>query len=177
MKNNLILQVHILERIKEKDMGKKTTPDPLIGDDCIQALIKGYTSEVEECPFFSESVESKCLLDPYSRRTWNCNGRCFVNGFRCEYISEAFPHSKLNGEINFLISLIGSEGVSIVRNLGWSLLTIDEILAVSGVKKEELPFKLTVLKVLKLVSEENGTLHLTDKGRMLHDYLLIYQKM
>ncbi|MBS7249906.1 MAG: hypothetical protein KIH08_04840 [Candidatus Freyarchaeota archaeon] len=158
-------------------MGKKIILDPLFGDDCVQALIQGYTSEVGECPFFSESVESKCFLDPYSRRTWNCNGRCFVNGFRCEYISEALPHKNLGGEINFLISLIGSEGISIIRSLGWSLLTTDEVLAVSDIKKEELPFKLTVLKILKLVSEKNGTLHLTDKGRMIHDYLLLSQKI
>ncbi|MEM3594232.1 MAG: hypothetical protein QXS27_05865 [Candidatus Jordarchaeaceae archaeon] len=164
-----------MQGIRDENMGKKIVPDPLTRDDCAQALIQGYTSEVGECPFFSESVESKCLLDPYSRRTWNCNGRCFVNGFRCEYLSEALPHNN-GGEINFLISLLGNEGVSIIRSLGWSLLTIEEILAVSDIKKEELPFKLTVLKILKLVSEKNGILHLTDKGRMLHDYLLLSQK-
>jgi hypothetical protein len=173
----ITLKVHSLEGIREENRGKKISFDPLFRDDCAQALIQGYTSEVGECPFFSESVESKCLLDPYSRRTWNCNGRCFINGFRCEYITEAFPHSKLDGEINFLISLIGNEGISIIRSLGWSLLTIDEVLAVSDIKKEELPFKLTVLKILKLVCEKNGMLHLTDKGRMLHDYLLLSQKI
>nr|MDO8082618.1 hypothetical protein [Candidatus Freyarchaeota archaeon] len=158
--------------IGKKQENKTKTFDPLIPDDCVRALISGYTSNVGECRFFSESVESKCFLDPYSRRAWNCNGRCFINGYRCEYISDAFSLKNSVEEIYFLMSLIGQNGTNIISSLGWSVLSLEEVLAVSGIKKEEATFIISVLKLLKLVSQKNGKLVLTDRGRTVHDYLL-----
>jgi hypothetical protein len=162
-----------LENVVGKRQENKTkTFDPLIPDDCVRALISGYTSHVGECRFFSDSVPSKCFLDPYSRRAWNCNGRCFINGYRCEYISEAFSSKNSAEEIYFLVSLIGRNGTNIISSLGWSVLSQEEVLAVSGIKKEEAPFLINVLKLLKLVSQKDGKLMLTDRGRTIHDYLL-----
>ncbi|MFB0559747.1 MAG: hypothetical protein ACETWM_00755 [Candidatus Lokiarchaeia archaeon] len=152
---------------------KKTTFNPLNLDDCFRALTTNYTSNAGECQFYTDSAESKCLLDPYSRRTWNCKGRCFVNGYRCDYISDVFSSRNSAEEINSLISLIGQEGTNIIGNLGWSIMTQEEVSAVSGIKKEEIPFKLRVLKLLELVSEKDGKLRLTDLGRIVHDYLLV----
>ena len=157
----------------KNEENKKTTFNPLNPDDCVRALFTNYTSNVEECRFYSDSAESKCLLDPYSRRSWNCNGRCFVNGYRCEYISDVFSLRNSAEEINSLISLIGQEGTNIIGNLGWSIMTQEEVSAVSGIKREEIPFKLSVLKLLELVSEKDGKLRLTDLGRIVHDYLLV----
>ena len=158
--------------VGKKQENKTKTFDPLIPDDCVRALISGYTSRAGECSFFSDSVTSKCFLDPYSRRAWNCNGRCFVNGYRCEYISDAFNSKESIEEIYFLMSLIGQKGTNIINTLGWSVLSQEEVLALSGIKKEEATFLISVLKLLKLVSQKNGKLMLTDRGRTIHDYLL-----
>jgi hypothetical protein len=169
----MTFRVQTLENaIGKKEQNKTKAFDPLISDDCVKALISAYTSDVGECRFFSDSVESKCFLDPYSRRAWNCKGRCFVNGYRCEYISDAFSLKSSLEEIYFLISLIGQNGANIISSLGWSVLSLEEVLAVSGVKKEEADFTINVLKLLKLVSQKNGKLTLTDRGRTVHDYLL-----
>lgn len=146
--------------------------DPLVMDDCVKALLSGYTSKVGECRFFSESVPSKCFLDPYSWRTWNCKGRCFINGYRCEYIREAFPSNNSTEEIYFNIALIGKKGTHIIKSLGWSILSLEEASAICGINKEEAPFILNILKLLKLVTQKNGKILLTEKGRKLHDYLL-----
>ncbi len=162
-----------MENIAGKnEVTKEITFNPLIPNDCARALITKYTSKAGECYFFSNSVESQCLLDPYSRRSWNCDGRCFVNGYRCEYISDAFSSRDSAKEINYIIALIGQEGTTIIGNLGWSIMTPEEISAVSCIKNEEIPFKLHVLKLLKLVSEKEGRLRLTNRGRTVHDYLL-----
>jgi len=167
----------------EKERERETTEDrekgfnPLVPDDCAEALIARYTSEEAACLFFSDSVPSGCLLDPYSRRTWNCRGRCFVNGIRCEYISEIFSPRVPTEKIDFLISLIGHNGANIVNSLGWSIMTQEEVSAISAVKKEEAPFVLSVLKLLNLVSEIDGKLRLTELGRIVHDYLLVHKCM
>ncbi|WXG39771.1 MAG: hypothetical protein WED07_02910 [Candidatus Freyarchaeum deiterrae] len=160
------------DTIGKKQENKTEELDPLIQDDCVRALISGYTSDVGECRFFSDSVESKCFLDPYSRRPWNCEGKCFVKGYRCEYISDAFSFKSSLEEIYFLISLIGQNGTNIISSLGWSVLSTEEVLAVSGIKKEEADFTVSVLKLLKLICQKNGKLTLTDRGRTVHDYLL-----
>lgn len=167
------LEVIALENIAGKNEAtKKITFNPLIPDDCARALVKKYTSKAGECYFFSNAVESQCLLDPYSRRSWYCDGRCFVNGYRCEYISDAFSSRNSAKEIYYIIALIGQEGTTIIGNLGWSIMTPEEISAVSGIKNEEIPFKLHVLKLLKLVSKKEGRLRLTNRGRTVHDHLL-----
>jgi hypothetical protein len=158
--------------IRKREENKTKAFDPLVPDDCVKALIAGYTSNLGECRFFSESVQSKCFLDPYSRRAWNCQGRCFVNGYRCEYISDAFSSKNSLEEVYFLVSLIGKNGTSVISSLGWSVLTLEEVLAVSGIKKEDADFTINVLKLLKLVSQKDGKLELTDRGRTVHDYLL-----
>lgn len=70
------------------------------------------------------------------------------------------------------MSLIGQKGTNIINTLGWSVLSQEEVLALSGIKKEEATFLISVLKLLKLVSQKNGKLMLTDRGRTIHDYLL-----
>ncbi|MHA1581268.1 MAG: hypothetical protein ACTSYM_02005 [Candidatus Baldrarchaeia archaeon] len=60
--------------------------DPLNKENRILALLTDYTSNKGECPYYSEDVPSKCLLDPTSRRPWDCEGKAFVKGFVCQYI-------------------------------------------------------------------------------------------
>ncbi len=168
------LRVQTLEKATDNNEEKKEKRyNPLIQNDCVEALFASYTSKAGECQFFSDSAESKCLLDPYSRRSWNCEGRSFINGYRCEYISEAFNSTSSAKEVNSLISLIGQNGEDIIGNLGWSIMSQEEVAAVSGVKKEETAFMVSVLKLLKLVSEKNQKLQLTELGRKVHDYLLV----
>jgi hypothetical protein len=160
--------------VENSVLGKKQEKafDPLIIDDCVKALISGYTSKAGECRFFSEALSSKCFLDPYSRRVWNCEGKCFINGYRCEYISEVFSSKNSTEEIYFNMALIGKKGIHFISTLGWSVLSLEEASAICGIKKEEAPFILNILKLLKLVSQKDGKLVLTEKGRIIHDYLL-----
>jgi len=60
--------------------------DPLNKENRILALLTDYTSNKWECPYYSKDVPSKCLLDPTSRRPWDCEGKAFIKGFVCQYI-------------------------------------------------------------------------------------------
>lgn len=60
--------------------------DPLSKENRILALLTDYTSSKGECPYYSKDVPSKCLLDPTSRRAWDCEGKTFIKGFVCQYI-------------------------------------------------------------------------------------------
>lgn len=151
---------------------KKPVFNPLVPDDCVRAIFLNYTSKVGECQFFSNAVESNCLLDPFSHRTWNCEGRCFVNGYRCEYISASFNLRSSSEEINSIMSLIGQNGANIIGNLGWSIMTQEEVSAVSGIRKDEFSFMINVLKLLNLVSVKDEKLYLTSLGRKVHDHLI-----
>ncbi|MEM3586634.1 MAG: hypothetical protein QXO71_04855 [Candidatus Jordarchaeaceae archaeon] len=157
-------------KVKKKEGDITKTFDPLIPEDCINALLSGYTSNAEECIFFSKSVPSKCFLDPFSRRLWDCNGKCFVDGYRCEYIGNSF--SLKNSELYSFIYLIGQGGMKIILNLGWSILSEEEVLAVSGISGEDAVFIIHVLKLLDLISQKDGKFMLTSLGRKIHDYLL-----
>ncbi len=75
--------------------------DPLSKDSRILALLTDYTSNVGECPYYSENVPSKCLLDPTSRRPWDCEGKAFINGFVCQYILDYLEKKKVDQKDNF----------------------------------------------------------------------------
>ena len=60
--------------------------DPRLGSDRIHALLSSFTSPTNTCPFHDRTIRSTCALDPSSRRVWDCQGRCFAEGFCCEYI-------------------------------------------------------------------------------------------
>ena len=68
--------------------------DPLSKESRILALLTDYTSNVGECPYYSEKVPSKCLLDPTSRRLWDCEGKSFIKGFVCQYILDHLDKKK-----------------------------------------------------------------------------------
>jgi hypothetical protein len=66
---------------------------PLIPDHRIEALLKEYNSERDECPFYVANERHFCLLDYYSVHIEDCFGRCFSSGFCCELINSIFFNS------------------------------------------------------------------------------------
>ena len=75
-----------IDRTVQKIDLKAKALDPLNKESRILALLTDYTSNKGECPYYSGDVPSKCLLDPTSRRPWDCEGKAFVKGFVCQYI-------------------------------------------------------------------------------------------
>jgi len=75
---------------------------PLIPEHRIQALLLGYDSEQDECPFYTGTERHFCLLDYYSIQVENCWGRCFDGGFCCEQINALLfnSDSEQNAESN-----------------------------------------------------------------------------
>jgi len=60
--------------------------DPRIGIDRIEALLCAFTAPANACPFYDKQIRSNCALDPSSRRSWDCQGICFENGFCCNHV-------------------------------------------------------------------------------------------
>ncbi|MHA1427052.1 MAG: hypothetical protein ACTSQI_13770 [Candidatus Helarchaeota archaeon] len=69
----------------DTSLGKRVY-DPRVGADRIQALLSSFTSPAYSCPFFNRNVRSTCVLDPRTRRAWNCQGTCFIEGFCCDRV-------------------------------------------------------------------------------------------
>ncbi|WXG43378.1 MAG: hypothetical protein WED04_04945 [Promethearchaeati archaeon SRVP18_Atabeyarchaeia-1] len=70
----------------------KEKPDPRVKEDRIWALIYGHTSSKDECRYYSHDLSSRCKLDPFTFRAWDCEGRVFVNGFCCESFLDQMEH-------------------------------------------------------------------------------------
>jgi len=62
--------------------------NPLLREDRIKALLSEHTSTSGECPFYNESLYSKCVLDRFAVMFPPCDGRSFKNGFCCERLLE-----------------------------------------------------------------------------------------
>ena len=80
-------------------MASNSKLDPTIGEDRISALFTQYTSQENECQFYiskNSLGNSSCFFDQLSRRVWDCKGKCFTDGFTCNYITQyQDQHEKL----------------------------------------------------------------------------------
>jgi len=94
-----ITQIFLIFRPVDKTTRKITVNakklDPLNKEDRILALLTDHTSSENACPYYSKEVPSKCLLDPTSRRAWDCEGKPFIKGFVCQYLLDHIEKKKL----------------------------------------------------------------------------------
>jgi len=84
--------------------GQERRYDPRVGTDRIEALLCGFTAPANACPFYDQQIRSTCALDPSSRRSWDCQGVCFDNGFCCNRVIDK------SKEIEDLIKILHSFG-------------------------------------------------------------------
>jgi hypothetical protein len=60
--------------------------DPLNAEDRAKAVKEVFSSVARDCPFYSEKVRSRCLIDPHVIFMPECFGRSFSNGICCPKI-------------------------------------------------------------------------------------------
>jgi hypothetical protein len=68
--------------------------DPLDMDDRIKAIREEFTSMRRDCPYFNETVRSRCLLEPHVIFIPECNGRSFSGGVCCPKIVQSSTNAK-----------------------------------------------------------------------------------
>ncbi|MFX1519139.1 MAG: hypothetical protein ACFFCD_04390 [Promethearchaeota archaeon] len=69
---------------------------PLSSNDRWRAFFSGYSSEVEECPFYkTQGFISICELTQNIHYIEDCQGKCFKNGYCCHKIHQAVEQNNL----------------------------------------------------------------------------------
>jgi len=68
--------------------------NPLNIDDRTRAIRDEFTSVARDCPYYSETVRSRCLVDPHVIFIPECNGRSFSGGVCCPKIIQSSTDRK-----------------------------------------------------------------------------------
>jgi len=68
--------------------------DPLNVVDRTRAIRDEFTSMARDCPYYSETVRSRCLVDPHVIFVPECNGRSFSRGVCCPKIIQSSADRK-----------------------------------------------------------------------------------
>jgi hypothetical protein len=63
--------------------------DPLSCRDRLRAIKEEFTSVARDCPYYNESVRSRCLVDPNVIFVPECIGRSFTGGICCPKILQS----------------------------------------------------------------------------------------
>ena len=84
-------EVSFFERFDKKQTNGSTRSqmDPLSNCDRLKAIKEEFTSVTQDCPYYSERVRSRCLVDPHVIFMPECTGRSFANGICCPKILQS----------------------------------------------------------------------------------------
>jgi hypothetical protein len=74
----------IVDGISEVSVPK----DPCVRKQRLKAILESYTSPMYSCPHYDLKLTSKCSLDTYTVRLWNCQGVAFFQGVACRCASD-----------------------------------------------------------------------------------------
>jgi hypothetical protein len=74
---------------KETNGSADSHMDPLSIYDRLRAIKEEFTSVARDCPYYSERVRSRCLVDPHVIFMPECTGRSFSNGICCPKILQS----------------------------------------------------------------------------------------
>ena len=83
-----VLRDDVHEAILDGISNASVPKDPCIRKQRLKAILESYTSPMYSCPHYDLKLTSKCKLDPYTVRLWNCEGVAFTQGLACRCASD-----------------------------------------------------------------------------------------
>jgi hypothetical protein len=78
-----------LQRKRFQDLSPFECVNPLNIVDRARAIKEEFTSVARDCPYYTETVRSKCLVDPHVIFMPECDGRSFSRGVCCPKIIQS----------------------------------------------------------------------------------------